>query len=262
MSMCLFNKSSFIYKAKNRENTSVPMPSNSYQRYITDQQRKRKMKRLIWQISIAVIALLVSVVLSMFVNFKSLFDSILMKNIKLAPGSKGYESWINPPITTVRNYYLFNISNGMEIETDPKKATIKFSDTPAYPYSILTKKTDVQWSNDNQEVFYAVERSFQRHSTFDSSAVKDRGVFVDMLRAVFRTPFGTNPDSTFYTMAGKKTGFFVEANAIDQLEGFTSDLFKQMKPSMYGPNLEKYGFIYRQNGSQLYNVTIKTSKYY
>ncbi|CAF1437823.1 unnamed protein product [Rotaria magnacalcarata] len=49
---------------------------------------------------------------------------------------------------------------------------------------------------------------------------------------------------------------FYHRNAVEQLEGFNSDLFETVREKMTGPNTAKSGFIYRYNGSQLYNISI------
>ncbi|CAF4928129.1 unnamed protein product, partial [Rotaria magnacalcarata] len=59
---------------------------------------------------------------------------------------------------------------------------------------------------------------------FDPSSVHDTGVFIDLVRAIFRTSFGHKPSQAFYALAGMNT--FYHRNAVEQLEGFNSDLFE------------------------------------
>ena len=129
-------------------------------------------------------------------------------------------------------------------------------DTPPYVYNVKTNKLNVRWSNKNKDVSYAVERIFTRHPTrFNSSSVNNTGVFIDMLRATFRSQYQKIPAATFFDLGGIDT--FYNRTAIEQLEGFTSSLFEVLRTKMIGPNTAKSGFIYRYNGGRSYNYTIK-----
>jgi hypothetical protein len=229
------------------------MPSNDYHRYVSEEQRNRKIKRIIFEVIIAALLIIPAIFK------KQIITRLILKQVKLRPGSTGFENWLNPPIKTSRSYYLFNITNPIDIVTDPKSTTIKFTDTPPYVYNIKTSKINVEWANGNKEISYAVERLFTRHQTrFNLSSVNDTGVFVDLLSASFRTQFGPKPNSNFYTLGGNHT--FYHRNALEQLEGFTSELFKTVREKMIGPNTDRSGFVYRQNGSRLYNVSITAGK--
>jgi len=48
--------------------------------------------------------------------------------------SDGNESWINPPITTLRAYRLFNITNYMDIMTDTNNPLMEFRETDPFMY--------------------------------------------------------------------------------------------------------------------------------
>ena len=232
------------------------MPSK-YQRSVADEQRKRRMKRIILETVISI--LLIAPAIFFTVGLKDRLNKKMFDSLKLKPGSEGYQNWMYPPISTTRNYYLFNITNPLDVVLDPKETTIKFQDTPPYAYNIKTSKTNVQWSEDNKKVSYAVERLYTRDpKRFNPSSVNDTGVFVDLLRATFRTQFGSKPTPAFYTLGGKNPFYY--RNAVEQLEGFTSDLFKSIQEKMYGPNTGMSGLVYRQNGSRLYNVSIETGK--
>ncbi|CAF4217116.1 unnamed protein product, partial [Adineta steineri] len=195
----------------------------------------------------------------LFVCVKSVAKHRILKIVELKPNSKGFETWLNPSTTITRGYHLFNITNPAEIVADPSTVKIHVQDTPPYVYNIKTKKNNVQWSNNNKKLDYEVERLFTRDETkFNPSSVNDTGVFINLLRATLRAHFGRIPDPNFYTLAAGET-VFNHGNAIEQLEGFTSELFNTtVRDKMKGPNTEKFGFIYRNNGSRLYSISIKT----
>jgi hypothetical protein len=233
------------------------MPSNDYHHHASGEQRKRKIKRIILEIIISVLLIIPAIVVPIYL--KEIITKKILAEVKLQPDSTGFKNWLDPPITTTRSYYLFNITNPIDIATDPKSATIKFTDTPPYVYNVKTTKTNVEWSNDNGEINYAVERLFTRHETrFNSSSVNDTGCFVDLLRASSRTQFQNKPTQAFYDTTGYNP--FYHRNAVEQLEGFDSDLFQKIREKMIGPNTDMSGLIYRQNGSRLYNVSITTGK--
>jgi hypothetical protein len=233
------------------------MPSKDYHRNTSSNQQKGKMKRIILEILVSAVLIISAIGLSTLL--KRMIKNKLFKAIELKSGSEGYKNWLNPPITTTRSYYLFNITNPVDIITNPSKTSIDVEDTRPYVYNVKTNKLNVQWSNNNTEVSYGVERIFTRHPTrFNSSSVNDTGTFVDMSRATFRLQFLVKPADTFFTIGGLNT--FYHRNAVEQLEGFTSSLFDIVRAQMIGPNTNKSGLIYRQNGSRLYNVSIKTGK--
>ncbi|CAF1201139.1 unnamed protein product [Rotaria sordida] len=155
-----------------------------------------------------------------------------------------------------RAYYLFNITNPIEIVTNPTSTTVHVENTPSYTYNMETNKINIQWSNDNKHIRYAIERLFTRHPIqFNPSSANDTGVFLDLVRAIFRTQFQAKAAQSFYELSGMET--FPHRNAVEQLEGFTSDLFKSFQDKMIGPNRAKSGFIYRYNGSGLFNYSIQ-----
>jgi hypothetical protein len=233
------------------------MPSNNYQRYVSNEQRKRRSKRIIIEALISALIIILAIFLSIY--WKKLIGNYILKSVTLEPDSDGYKSWLDPPISTTRSYYLFNITNPLDIVTDPSSTSLKCEDTPPYAYNIKTKKINVQWSNNTEEISYAVERLFTRDPTkFNPLSVNDTGVFIDLLRATFRAKFQPKPAPAFYVLGGNNA--FYHRNALEQLEGFNSELFNTIKDTMVGPNLEKSGFVYRQNGSRLYNVSIQTGK--
>ena len=79
--------------------------------------------------------------------------------------------------------------------------------------------------------------------------------FIYLPRVFSRTQFEPWPAPSFFALGGMNP--FHHRNAVKQLEGFTSDVFKLMQDEMTGPNTAKSGFIYRYNDSQSYNFTIK-----
>lgn len=229
------------------DNSTKKNPANT-------EQKKKARRRHIVELIIAIIIIVGAILLC--VNLKTIVFNRIYKVIELKPNSEGYNTWLKPPTTITRGYYLFNITNPVEIVTEPSVATVKTKETRPYSYSLLAGKEDVKWSEDNKAISYSIYRSFHRHETrFDPSSVNDTGVFVDLLRAMFRTQFGSKAASAFYALGGNN--LFYNRNAIEQLEGFTSDLFFTMQDKMTGPNTAKSGFIYRYNGTQNYDFTIR-----
>jgi hypothetical protein len=142
------------------------MPSKDSQRYASDNQRKRRIIRII--LDIIVCAVLIVVVCFS----RTIVEMIIVGKTTLEPGSSGFETWVNPPITTTRNYHLFTISNPIEIVTEPSTAKVYINETPAYAYNVETKKINIQWLNNNKEISYGVERLFNRDPIqFDPSLV-------------------------------------------------------------------------------------------
>lgn len=204
-------------------------------------------------------AILIVSAIGLCIFMKSMIARKIVEKVTLMPESDGFKNWLNPPITTTRGYYLFNISNPIDIVTDPSSTTIRLTETRPYVYRVLTKKNNHRWSKRNQRLRYEVERLFERDpELFDPSSVNDTGVFVDMLRATFRSQYGLKASPSFFTLGGTET--FYQRNAVEQLEGFTSDLFRAMQDKMVGPNTEKYGYVFRQNGSRLYHMKISTGE--
>jgi hypothetical protein len=219
------------------------------------QPNKTAKKRIIVEVIIAVVLIGLAILLSY--NFKRLIIKRIYQTIELKPNSVGFDAWRTPPTIITRGYHLFNITNPIDIVTDPSSAIVKLQETPPYSYLLASTKEDIQWSDDNKAISYSINRIFHRHPTnFNPSAVNDTGIFVDMLRAIFRTQFQTKPAQTFFDLGGMNT--FYRRNALEQLEGFTSELFYALQDKMTGPNTAKSGFIYRYNGSRSYNYTIKT----
>jgi hypothetical protein len=98
--------------------------------------------------------------------------------------SDGNESWINPPITTLRAYRLFNVTNYMDIMTDTNNPLMEFRETEPFMYKLLVKKNNVQWLDNNTKIHYSVERFFTRHGEYSESLINQEGAFIDILRVV------------------------------------------------------------------------------
>ncbi|UJR24865.1 hypothetical protein I4U23_006234 [Adineta vaga] len=219
------------------------------------QQNKKFTKRILIEVIIAIVILAPTIYLC--VNLKQIIINRVLKVVELKPNSEGYQTWLSPPTTITRGYHLFNITNPIEIATDPSPTTIRLKETRAYHYHLDATKQHVHWSNDNKALSYSIYRVFTRHSTkFEPSAVNDTGIYVDLIRAIFRTQFGKKPAQTFFDMGGMNV--FNYGNSIQQLEGFTTELFNTVREKMTGPNTAKSGFIYRYNGSRSYNYTIRS----
>ena len=231
--------------------------SNNGDRTLTSQEKKRTIRRLVVQLVVAILILVPAILLCL--HRETLIKQRIFKAVELIPNTEGYSTWLNPPTTITRGYHLFNISNPIDIVTDPSSTTVRLTETPAYSYVLSATKEDVRWSSDNTNLSYSIHRLFTRHPTrFNPSSVNDTGVFVDMLRATFRSQYGMKPSQSFFALGGTET--FYRRNAVEQLEGFTSDLFRAMQDKMVGPNTAMSGYVYRYNGSRSYNYTIKTGK--
>lgn len=48
--------------------------------------------------------------------------------------SEGLENWLNPPVTTLRSYRLFDIKNYMDIMTQTSNPELEFQETLPIPY--------------------------------------------------------------------------------------------------------------------------------
>jgi CD36 family len=219
------------------------------------QQNKVPIKRILLEVIIVIVLVVPAIVAGS--HLKQFVIQRVLKAVELKPNAEGYKTWLNPPTIITRDYYLFNITNPIGIVTDPTSTTVRVKETPPYSYLLSATKKDVQWSDDEKSLNYSIYRLFTRHETrFNPSCVDDKGTFVDLLRATFRTQFKAKADDAFFVLGGKNT--FYERNAIEQLEGFTSELFERVREKMTGPNTNKSGFIYRYNGSRSYSYTIKS----
>lgn len=231
------------------------MDANGKKSSTTNANDKKTRKRRIVQAIIAVVIIGAAIILC--VNLKRIVLNRVFKAIELKPNSEGFNTWLKPPTTITRGYYLFNITNPIDVVTDPTSTTVQFKETAPYSYLLSATKEDVRWSDDDKALSYSINRVFTRHETrFKPESVKDTGTFVDLLRAMFRTQFTAKPSPAFYAIGGHNP--FYTRNAVEQLEGFTSDLFFAMQEKMTGPNIAKSGFIYRYNGTRNYNFTIKS----
>lgn len=223
----------------------------------TARNNQRAKKTLFLEIIITLV--LIAVGITLCISWKSLIYKAIYRTVELKPNSEGFSSWLTPPTTITRGYYLFNISNPKDIVQDPSKTTVQLKETRGYHYVLSATKKEVQWSNDNEALSYAIYRIFTRNpKKFEPSSVDDKGVFVDILRATIRTKFEKKASAPFFLIGGNNPFYY--RNAIEQLEGFDSGLFNQVKDKLTGPNKKKYGFIYRYNGSRSYNYTIKAGK--
>lgn len=211
-------------------------------------------------ICITLVLLLIFVPLFLFLlkwsTIKDVIHGKVLSKIRLAPMSAGFENWSNPPVSTRRAYRLFNITNYMDLMTKTSHPTIQFEETQPMYYEVKIKKNNVQWTNDNKKIQYSTERFFQRHGQFSEDLLNQEGAFVDILRAMFRTKFERVADPLFYILGGNNA--FNYSKAIDKVEGYISPIFVAISARMQGPNKDKYGFIYRYNGSNGFNFTIHT----
>ena len=228
------------------------MPSRYYQPIsISDKQRLQR--RRIIEVSICLCLLVLGAVLFFF--GKNIIFSFVFS---LKPGKRGFITWLNPPITTTRNYYLFNVTNPDKFLSKPEKTKLHVADAGPYTYDVKTNRKNITWYNDNEHMSYEIERIFVRDPNgFNSSSVDDRGNFVNMVRSLIRTKFEGIPSHAFEAAIDDEPPF--RKDPIELLEGYVSKGSRRVQDQMKGPNTDKYGLVYRQNGSRLYNMTIKTS---
>lgn len=185
---------------------------------------------------------------------KQFIHGKVLSKVKLAPLSGGMDNWLNPPAKTIRDYRLFDVINHMDIMTQSSNPTLQFKETVPMTYRVSVKKNNVEWLDDDKKIHYSVERLFEREGEFNEEQLNQEGAFIDILRVMFRTKFNRVADSVFYMLGGNNA--FNYSKAIDKVEGYVSPLFAAIAARMQGPNREKYGFIYRYNGSDGYNFTI------
>jgi hypothetical protein len=233
--------------------TEIPLPEN----------RRKKIRICSLPVRVVcetLLVLLVFVPLLLFLfkwpSAQNLIHGKVLSQTRLAPMSNGLENWSNPPVKTIRAYRLFNITNYMDIMTKTNNPVLEFQETKPLSYQFSVKKNNVQWSEDNTKVHFSVERLFRRDGEFDETLLNQEGAFVDILRVMFRTKFGRIADPLFYILGGNNA--FNYSKAVDKLEGYVSPIFAAISARMHGPNKDKYGFIYRQNGSNGFNYTINT----
>jgi flagellar basal body-associated protein FliL len=166
-------------------------------------QKKKKSSKKIIIIEGVIALLILALAIILCYNLKKLIISRIYHTIELVPNSEGYKTWLTPPTIITRGYHLFNISNPLDIATDPSTTTAKIKETEAYSYLLSATKQDVQWSEDQQSISYSIYRLFNRHPTqFNPSAVNDTGIFVNMLRALFRTQFDSKASPAFFDIGG------------------------------------------------------------
>ncbi|CAF0984599.1 unnamed protein product [Adineta ricciae] len=234
------------------------MPSNGYQRYTPDEQRKRRIRRLIIEVIVCAVLILPTIFVPVGSLLKDMIKPRIFGKVTLQPDTEGLQSWLDPPVDTTRSYYLFNVTNAENVTLHPSDTTIHVRDTPAYTYKIKTIKNITQWSDNNTKLDYEVSRLITRDpERFKESSLNDTGAFIDLVRAIFRTQFEkAKPAQSFFDLGGENP--FPEGKPIELLEGYTSSLFDTVREKMVGPNTDKSGFIYRQNGSRLYSVSIDT----
>lgn len=211
--------------------------------------------RIIWEV-LLVFLLFIPLLLftSKWPAAKDFIHGKVLAKTRLAPGSPGLESWLNSPVKTIRAYRLFNITNYMDIMTDRTGPLMEIQETKPMMYRLVTKKNNVEWLDDNKKIHYSVERIFTREGKFSDELLNQQGAFVDILRVMFRTKFGRVANTVFYMLGGNIA--FNYSKVVDKLEGYVSPIFSAIAAKMQGPNKEKYGFIYRYNGSNGYNFTI------
>jgi len=211
-------------------------------------------------ICLSIVLLLVFIPLFFFLFKWAFLKEMIHKRVhaetRLQPMSAGFESWSNPPVNTLRAYRLFNITNYLDVMTKSTHPKIEFEETKPLYYELKVNKNNVEWLEDDKQIRYSVERLFKRHGEFSEDLLNQQGAFVDILRAMFRTKFERVADPVFYILGGNNA--FNYSKAIDKLEGYIAPIFGAISARMQGPNKDKYGFIYRYNGSNGFNFTIHT----
>ncbi|CAF0881508.1 unnamed protein product [Rotaria sordida] len=242
---------------------SVTIKTIKPKEILSEENRQKQMKLCSLPIRLVCETLLVLIIFGPLLLFyakwpagkEHIYGKIWTKT-RLEPASAGFESWINPPVKTIRAYRLFNVTNYMDVMTDRNDPTIEIEETKPLRYRLFVKKNNIKWLDDNKKIHYALERLFTREGDFDEELLNQEGAFVDILRVMFRTKFGRVANSVFYMLGGHNV--FNYSKVVDKLEGYVSPIFSAISSRMQGPNKEKYGFIYRYNGSNGFNYTIHT----
>ncbi|CAF0885908.1 unnamed protein product [Adineta steineri] len=187
---------------------------------------------------------------------KTFIHGKVLSKTRLQPLSDGLEVWSNPPVKTVRGYRLFDVTNYMDIMTNKSDPQLEIRETIPMNYRVSIKKNNVEWLDDNKKIHYSVERFFTRDGEFNETILNQEGAFLDILRVMFRTKFERVADPVFYMLGGNNA--FNYSRAVDKLEGYIAPIFAAISSRMQGPNKDKYGFIYRYNGTNGFNYTINT----
>jgi len=63
-----------------------------------------------------------------------IFVFFLSQKTRLTPTSDGFESWLNPPVKTIRAYRLFDVTNYMDIMTKTNNPKLEFQETKPMLY--------------------------------------------------------------------------------------------------------------------------------
>ncbi|CAF3314631.1 unnamed protein product [Rotaria socialis] len=208
---------------------------------------------------IVCVVLLFTILAGFLLSWTSVSNYVSEKiraKIRLAPDSDGFQGWLKPPVETIRTYRLYNITNYMDIMTNKSDPLLEFQETKPLRYKLSVNKNNVEWLENNEKLKYSLERLFTRAEQFSEELLNQEGAFIDILRVMIRTNFGLKPDQNFYTLTGLNA--FNYSKAVDKLEGYVSPIFENVAEKMIGPNKDKYGFIYRYNGSNGFNYTILT----
>ena len=72
-------------------------------------------------------------------------------SFKLSPHSLLYPTWVElPPLAT--KFYFFNVTNPREVEKMGAKPLLV--ELGPYVYEVRSKKTNVEWNDDNHTVTY------------------------------------------------------------------------------------------------------------
>ena len=233
------------------------MPFSPYKPVRTDSVVNQKKKRLLFKIVTVIIIILLSI--GLYLLAPNIIVKVIHHKLKLRPNSEGFAKWINPPIQTTRTYYLFNVTNALDIMKEPKKTLLEIKDTRGYVYDLKTLKQNYSWLDGNKQISYQVERLITRSSENSEATSDDElGTFLDTSRGMVRSPFLVKAADTFFSIGGDNA--FSSEKPIDILEGYIPKTFPNVQDKMKGPNKDMFGFVYRQNGSRLYNVTSKTGK--
>jgi len=86
------------------------------------------------------------------ISWPEIFDSILAQEMKLAPNTRAYEAWKQPPIPLSFDIYLYNWTNPDEINNSSVKPVLQ--QLGPYRFTEKPDKVDITWNPANSTVSY------------------------------------------------------------------------------------------------------------
>uniref|UniRef100_A0A182PCU4 Uncharacterized protein n=1 Tax=Anopheles epiroticus TaxID=199890 RepID=A0A182PCU4_9DIPT len=75
-----------------------------------------------------------------------------LKELKLRPGSRSYDSWVSPPFPLAMDVYFFNWTNPEDITNHSTKPILE--ELGPYRFIEHPTKVDIEWHDENSTVSY------------------------------------------------------------------------------------------------------------